>query len=113
MLLRVGGENLSDAGIEPAAENRGKTGLLELLAVRPLPGIFEVRLVRRLVIGRIEIAHAGFQTRVHDREILIRQRDVHNKIGLEIPDERDQPRHIHRIDLGGGDEGLPFGKLRG
>ena len=99
VLLRVGGEHLRDAGVEAAAEDRGKPRLLEPLAVRPLPGVLEVRLVRRLVVRGVEIGHPRLEARVHDCEILIGKRDVHDKIGLELADHRDEARRVHRVDL--------------
>ena len=103
VLLRVSGEHLGDAGVEAAAENRREAGLLEPLAVRPLPGILEVRLVRRLVVRRVQIAHARREARVHDREVLVGQRDVHDEVGLEILDHRRRRRDVHRVELRGRD----------
>ena len=103
MLLRIGREDLRDAGVEAAAEDRGEARLLELLAVLPLPRILEVRLFRRLVVRRVEIAHAGRQARVHDREVLVGERDVHDEVGTVALDERGELRHVHRVDLRGGD----------
>ena len=103
VLLRVGGEDLRDAGIESAAEDCGEPRLLKPFAVRPLPGVLEVRLLRRLVVRRVEVADARLEARVHDREVLVRQRDVHDKIRLEALDHLHEPRRIHRIDLRGRD----------
>ena len=103
VLLGVGGEHLRHAGVEPAAEDGRKAGLLEPLAVGPLPGILEVRLLGRLVVRRVEIAHPCGEAGVHDREILVRQRDVHHEIGLVLLDERGKSRHVHRVDLRRGD----------
>ena len=103
VLLRVGGEHLRHAGVETTAEDGREAGLLELLAVSPLPGILKVRLLRRLVVGRIEVAHAGGEAGVHDREVLVRERDVHHEVGLVFPDQRRRGRHVHRVDLRGCD----------
>ena len=88
VLLRIRREHLGDAGVEAAAEYRGESRLLEPLAVRPLPRVLEVRLFRRLVVGGVEVADARGETRVHDREVLIRERDVHHEVGTEVLDER-------------------------
>ena len=66
VLLSVGGENLRHAGIETATENSGQAGALEALTVCPLPGIFEMRFVRRLVIGGVEVADPCSQTGFHN-----------------------------------------------
>ena len=58
-----------------------------------------MRLVRRLVVGRVEIGDARLEARVHDREVLVGQCDVHHEIGLIALDERHETRHVHRVDL--------------
>src|SRR5690554_6766211 len=55
LLLSVGAEDVRHARIEAGAEERHKVRLLEALAIGPLPFIFELRLVGRLVVRRIEI----------------------------------------------------------
>lgn len=64
-----------------------------------------MRLLRRFVVGRVEVADAGLQAGIHDREVLIRERDIHDEVGLELPNHLHEPRRIHRIDLRGRDPG--------
>ena len=58
-----------------------------------------MRLVRRLVVRGVEIGHPRLEARVHDREILIGKRDVHDEVRLELADHRDEARRVHRVDL--------------
>ena len=99
VLLSVRGEDLRDAGVEAAAEDGGEAGLLEPLAVRPLPRVLEVRLLGRLVVGGVQVAHSRLEACVHYREVLVRKRDVHDEIRLVSPDELHEARDVHGIDL--------------
>ena len=82
MLGGVGGEYTAHSRVEAAAENGRQTGLLEALAVGPLPGILEMSHVARLVVGRVEIVDTALQTGVHYREVLIRQGEIDYHFGL-------------------------------
>src|SRR3546814_15512694 len=55
MLLEPGGEDAGHAGIETRTEPRHQPGVLEALLIRPLPMIFDLRLVARFVIGGVHI----------------------------------------------------------
>ena len=103
VLLGVGGEHLRHTGVEPTSEDRRQAGLLEPLAVGPLPRILEVRLFRRLVVRRVKVRDAGGKAGVHDREVLVRERDVHHEVGLVFLDERRRGRHVHGVELRGRD----------
>src|SRR3546814_18554657 len=76
MLLDPGGEDARHAGVEARAEQRHQARVLEAVVIRPLPMIFELRLVARFVIGGVEIMRAGRQARLHDREVLRGQGEV-------------------------------------
>ena len=121
--------SLSDARVESAAEQRGKSGAFELFAVRPLPGIIEIsrkplflaaffiyltpfRIVGilRLVICGIHVINAAFEAGVHYCKILIRKRYVHYEIGLIRFYQRDKLVHVVGVHLSGGDDG--FGSSR-
>src|SRR3546814_5516824 len=50
MLPEPGGEDAGHPGVEARAEQRHQPRFLEAVLIRPLPMIFELRLVARLVI---------------------------------------------------------------
>jgi hypothetical protein len=99
----IGCEDGRDARVEAAAEDRRKPCGLEPILIGPLPRILEMRLVLRLVVGRVEVVAAALQARVHDREILVWQGNVDNDVGLESAEQRAQLGHAVGIDLGGLD----------
>ena len=113
MLLQPAGEDAGDAGIKAGAEQRHDAGILEPVVIVPLPLIFELRLVARLVIGGVEIIGAGRQAGIHDRQILIGQRQIDHQIGFLLLDQRGQRRHIIGVDLRGcdGNAGALFDRL--
>ena len=106
-----------DTRVETAAEDGRKTGGLETVLIGPLPRILEVRLVARLVVGRVEVVAAAFEAGVHDREILVRKRHVDHDVGFERAEQFAQLRHAVGVDLGGlhavaadgGRNGVAFG----
>ena len=83
----IGRINTRHTGVETATEDGRETSLLEALLVGPLPGILEVCLVLGLVVGRIEVGATALQAGFHDGEVLIRQGQVHDEIGLELVHE--------------------------
>ena len=94
-------EDGRDTRVETAAEDGREAGGLEAVLIGPLPRVLEVRLVARLVVGRVEVVAAAFEAGVHDREVLIRQGHVHDDIGFEGAEKLAQLRNIVGIDLGG------------
>lgn len=103
MLLGVGAEDVGHAGVEARAEESGEAGLLEALAVGPLPGVFELREVGRLVVGRVDVVDAGVEAGVHQVEVLVGQGDVDEQLGAEGFDQGDRGLDIVRVDGGGMD----------
>ena len=71
VLLGVGAEDVGHAGVEARAEEGGEASLLEACAVGPLPGVFELREVGRLVVGRVDVVDAGVEAGVHQVEVLV------------------------------------------
>ena len=98
-LLRVGAINVRLARIEAAAQDRHDPLLGELLMIRPLILVGELGLVARLVVGGVHVVHAGLQARIHDGEILIRQRHVDDQVGLDLLDQRDRFLDVVGVDL--------------
>ena len=76
-----------------------------------------MRLVLGLVVGRVEVVAAALEAGIHDREVLIRQGDIDDDVGLEGPEQLAQRGHVVGIDLGGlhavtadgGRHGVAFG----
>ena len=76
-----------------------------------------MRLVLGFVVGRVEVVAAALEAGVHDREVLIRQRDIDYDVGTERAEEFAELRHVVGIDLGGlhpvaadgGRHGIAFG----
>ena len=105
MLGGIGGVDARHTRVEAAAEDGRETSLLKLLLVGPLPRIFEVRLVFRLIVGRVHIVAATSQTGLHDGEILVRQGEVEHQLRLVLIEQRLQLLHVVGIHLVGSDFG--------
>ena len=113
----IGREDGRHARVETAAEDRRESRGLEAVLIGPLPRVFEMRLVLRLVVGRVEVVAAAFEAGVHDREILVRKRHVDHDVGFERAEQFAQLRHAVGVDLGGlhavaadgGRNGVAFG----
>jgi hypothetical protein len=103
VLLEPHGEDRCDAGIEARSQQRHNPGLLETVVIGPLPFVLELGLVFGLVIGGVEIMHAGLETGVHDRQVLIGQRQIDDQAGLHLADQIDHRRDFLGVDLVGGD----------
>jgi hypothetical protein len=71
---------------------------LEAVLIGPLPVIFELGHILGLIVGGIQIGHARRQTGIHDRQILIGQRQIDHQLGTDLLDQRRQSRHILGID---------------
>ena len=118
VLRRICAVRLGHARVEAAAEQRGETGVLKLLLVRPLPAVVEVgretgflaallvdrtplRIigVLRLIVCRIHVVDTTCEAGIHDGEVLVRKRDVHHEIRLVAADQRAELLHVIGIDL--------------
>ena len=97
----VGGEDRGHAGVEAAAQQRHQAGLLEAVLIGPLPAIFELGLVLRLVIGGVEIVHARRQTGLHDRQVLIGQGQVDHERRLHLLNQRRGRGDVVGVQGGG------------
>ena len=67
----IGRVDARNARVEATAEDSRQAGLLEAVLVGPLPGVFEVCLVFRLIVGGVQIAASAGQACVHDGQVLI------------------------------------------
>jgi hypothetical protein len=85
-------------GSKPGPEQRHQPCILEAVLIGPLPVIFELGLVLRLVIRGVEVVDAGGKAGVHDRQILIGQREIDHQLRADLPDQRGQRGHVLGID---------------
>ena len=99
MLGGVGSEDGRYARVETAAEDGRQSGSLEAVLIGPLPRILEMRLVLRLVVGRIEVVAAALEAGIHNRQVLIGKRHVDHDVGLERAEQFAQLGHVVGIDL--------------
>ena len=103
VFLRVGTVNIGLTGIKTAAKNGGDAGFFEFILIRPLPFIFEFGFVDRFVIGGVHVMGFGFKTCVHDREVLVRERHIDNKIRFDVIDECNGVGDVIRVKFGNAD----------
>ena len=87
------------AGVETTPQDGAKTSPLETLAVSPLPAVFKVSLILRLVVGGIHIVTTCLQASLHDGEVLIRQSQVDNQLGFVGTHKLDQLLYAISIHL--------------
>ena len=88
-----------DTRIKTTTQNGSQTSLLESVFIGPLPGILEVCLVLRLVVGCVEIVTATCQTSVHDCQVLIGQSKVDHQFWLVTVEKCLQLFHVIGIYL--------------
>ena len=99
VLGSIGRIDAAHARVEATSEDGAQSGLLEALFVGPLPGILEMRLVARLIVGGVEIVASASQAGLHDCEVLVRQSQVDYQFGLVFSEEFFQLFHIIGIHL--------------
>ena len=67
------------------------------------PLVLELRGVGRLVVGGVEVVHAGLEAGVHERQVLIGQRHVQHEVRLDPFDQRYRLADVIRVHLRGLD----------
>ena len=70
--------------VESAAEDSCQTCFFETIVISPLPAVFKMSFIFRLIVGGVQIVHSGFQTSFHNRQILIRESHINHHFGFEI-----------------------------
>ena len=60
-----------------------------------------MRDVRRLVVGGVDVVHAGLEAGVHDVEVLVGQGEVQDDVRAERLDELDELGDVVGVDLCG------------
>ena len=109
MLGGVGGVDACHARVKAAAEDGGESGFLEAFFESPLPGVLKVSLVLGFIVCRVQIGAAALETCLHDGQVLIGQREVHDEVGLEVPEKFAELFHAVGINLCGADVGASDG----
>ena len=69
--------------VESATQDSGKSGFFEAFLICPLPAVFEMSLVFRLVVSSIQIVDSCFQASLHYGKVLIGESYVNNDFGLK------------------------------
>ena len=119
MFFRIGAVSLCHSRIKSASEKGCQSRLFKFFPVRPLPAIVKIRRetffftaffinsfplrifrILRFIICRIHIVDAAGQAGIHNRQILIRQGNIHNQIRLIGFDQCDDLFHIVRVHPG-------------
>ena len=99
MLGRISCIDTTDSRIESTTEDSCQAGFLETFMVSPLPAIFKVSFIFRLIIGRIQIVHSGFQASFHDSQVLIGKSNINHHFRFEIVEQGYQFVHIVCVDF--------------
>ena len=89
--------------VETAAEDGGQSGIFEAFLIGPLPTVFKVGNIFRLIIGGIQIVDSALQASLHDGEVLVGEGYVDDDFGFETIEECYQFVHAVGIYLGGFD----------
>ena len=106
VLEGVGAVGLGNTRVKARTEECREAGLFKLFFISPLPAVIEVGAealflaalvvdlaplgivdVFGFVVRRVHVVHAAFEAGVHDGEILVRKRNVHDQVGLVFLDE--------------------------
>ncbi len=101
VLSAIGCKHTGYTGVEATTQDGHDTGFPEAVLVGPLPAVFELSHIPRLVIGRVEIVGFGFQAGIHDSEVLVRQCYVDDQVWFKFVDQAHQFRHVVGIYLCG------------
>ena len=99
MLHCVSGEHSCNTGIKAASEQSGDTCFFKFLTVCPLPLVFELCCVERLIVCGVNIVSLCSKAGVHYREILIGECEIEHNIGLVALNECDKLVNVVGIYL--------------
>ncbi len=99
MFGEIGGENVGSTGIKAAAQYRRQARLAETILIGPLPVIFKLGRIRRLVVCGIEVVHSCSKAGIHDAQVLIGECDIDHQFRLLTLQERGEFSDIVGIHL--------------
>ena len=105
VLLGIGAEYASYAGIKAAAQQSRDASLFETFPIRPLPLVFKLCRIFRLVVCGVHIIGLGGKTSVHNGQILIGECHIDHNVRLFLFNQSDQLVYIIGIHLCRGDLG--------
>ena len=91
--------NTAYSRIESTTKNGCQPCFFETFVICPLPTVFEMSFIFRLVIGSIQIVYSCFQARFHNSQVLIGEGDVNHHFRFEIIEQSYQLVHIVGIDF--------------
>ena len=101
VFLDIGGEDVSNAGVKTAAEQRHDAALTEAVFIGPLPFVFEFGFFRRFVVGGVEVVNAGSEAGIHDVQILVGQGDVKDELRAQFFEQAGKRGDVVGINLAG------------
>ena len=82
MLLGIRREYTCNTRVKSASKNGCDTCFFKTLSVSPLPLVFKLCSIFRLIVCSIKIISFCFKTSVHDCKILIRESNIYNDVRL-------------------------------
>ena len=85
--------------IKAASQQCGNARLFKFLTVCPLPFILKFCRVLRLIVRSIDIMGLRRQAGIHDRQILVRKRQVQHHIRVKFLNQGNQLIHVVCIHL--------------
>ena len=106
MLLCIGTEYTRYAWVETAAQQGCNASLFKAFPICPLPLVFKLCRVFRLIVCGVHIVYLGCKASIHNGQILIRQRHIDDNIRLFLFNQGNQFVNLVCIHLCGGDNGL-------
>ena len=99
MLLSICTENTCYTWVKARSEKRCDTSLFKSLSISPLPLIFKLCSVLRLIVCCVNIVYFTLKTSVHNVKILIRQSHVDTNIRLILFHKSHKLRHVVCVHL--------------
>ncbi|CDC90223.1 unknown [Bacteroides faecis CAG:32] len=84
MLCCIGSIDAADSRVESATKDSCQTGFFEAVVVGPLPAVFKMSFIFRLVICGIQIIDSCFQTGLHYGKVLIRKSNVNHHFRFKV-----------------------------
>ena len=91
--------NATHSRVKATTQDGCQTGLLKTLLVSPLPAVFEMCHVLRLIVSSVQVIHTCLQTGFHNGQVLIRKCHIDDNLRLELIEQSHQFVYIVGIHL--------------